>query len=562
MSPLGTPDTASLVISLILAILSILLAVLFCWYYGAFRFPVYISIPIVAVCALTSIQLLSVLPVDATNAISQGVAYSSAVIDWCGFVIYWLLVFMVWVAMPLLFAAGLYRRSANPFMSLVRRNYGWFILCFVCWLICVVVVAATHSSFSWRNFIDSAITASHLIGMVYLCAFLGHSLFELPRQAFICANPKRRLKVLLNSLNILAEETSQSTRNGWAVLQACRRLCELTSHTRLNEGVARRAEERAAELDRLTRIHSLPRFFYESSKPTEPYNGLERRDMRHADSASLEEFLYMCDCCVRELESGYRNIGAMVDGIEPTMEMFVHHSKGRSFAKSDKILRYVLAGGITTMSVLICWAQASLIFGASRYGSCYILAYLAVAPWIRQILILLPLVAFIMYVSGWSLTKMKMGRRCYRFAPHGTDEAAFFWWAVHCGRLASALVGNFVVLVNWDSDTSESVTRLWQSIYKGMEKFPGAVASSQFVLIAMFVVMILVAVHVWEMAVEALHCPNLHFDTEDISMREMGQGMEVVRSIKPRLAALIDTEELRSVAQDGPLLSTLATVIY
>jgi hypothetical protein len=469
---------------------------------------------------------------------------------------------MVWVAMPLLFGAALYRRSGHAFGALFRRNYGWFLVCFVCWLICVVVVAATQSSFSWGNFVDSAITASHLIGMVYLCVFLGHSLFELPRQTFICADPKRRLKVLLNSLNILAEETSQSARNGWAALQACQRMCDSASHTRLSEGVVRRAEERAGQLDPLTRARSVPGFFYESSKPTEPYSALERRDMRHADAAYLEEFLDMCDSCVRELESGYRNIRAMVDGIEPAMEMFVHHSKGRSFAKSDKVLRYVLAGGITTMSVLICWAEASLIFGASRYGSCAILANLAVATWIRQVLIMLPLIAYVMYVSGWSLTKMKNGRKCYRFVPHGTDEAAFFWWAVHCGRLASALVGNFIVLVNWDSDTGESVTRLWQSIYKGMEKFPGAIASSQFVLIAMFVVMILVAVHVWEMAVEALHCPNFHFDTEDISMREMGQGLEVVRSIKPRLASLIDTEELKSVAQDGPLLSTLASVIY
>jgi hypothetical protein len=387
--------------------------------------------------------------------------------------------------------------------------------------------------------------------------FLGHGLFELPRQVFISADPRRRLKVQLNALNILAEETARAAANAWIALQACRKLCESSAHTRLNADVVHLAEERAHQLEPLSRIHTLPRFFYESQKAQEPYISLCRRDLRYADSATVEEFLALCDNCVVDLESGYHNITAMIDVVEPTMQMVVHHSKGRTFARADKILRILLAIVMILLNLVIGWSEIVVIFNEQRYGGVALLAKLAIITPVKQLFIIAPFVGYVIFVCGWSLSKMKMGRQAYRFVPHATNEKALFWWTVHVTRLASALAGNLILAADAKEDSI-----FWKSVFTHLEKFPGATQFDQFIVIGVFVVLILVAVHVWEMGVEAVHCSRLHFDTEDVSMREMGQGMEIARSLRPRLATLIETDEVKSMAQDGPLLSTLQSAIY
>ena len=89
--------------------------------------------------------------------------------------------------------------------------------------------------------------------------------------------------------------------------------------------------------------------------------------------------------------------------------------------------------------------------------------------------------------------------------------------------------------------------------------FIGNTMYSTYMPACMFVMMILFAFYVWDKLLDAIGVQKFHFETDEPPISEVGRGLELMRSMRPDLAHLMDSESIRSIGGDAPMLSTFST---
>ena len=536
--------------------LSIIVSFLFLWYWGTFRYPPYVYLSMILILISTMVQLFGVLPYDIELSLDgDKPAIVATVMNIVVRVCYWSGFMLAWFIMPFFVCAFMYRYAitkARAYWFSIRYNILWYVAAAI-WCTFWLIIMIVTSGFQLKNLQPFCIAMTNAYGLTLLVFFLGHGLVELPRQILKSADPIKRLKTLLNALNVYAEESAQAFVNAECAVEGCLQLRD-TLDPKLTSLIMGPLEKRQDDLQEQRRWRRLPEFYYDMKSPEKAYAGMPRQSFRDAKVTEVENFLYLCDDCVNSLDEFNFDIEASVNEAEQAMKDAISYSKKECKAYMKRMWKTGLGIFVILFNTVICWGEVALMIGKPEYGPFYLLSHLKLDSMIVMLCITAPVISYMVFVGGWSVTKMRLGKKFYRFVPHHTNENSMYYWNLAMARLGAAIVYHYVLQIKAEgTETFKVYGEMKYVIFFGSDEY------NKYMPIMMFVMMILVAFHFWEKLLDMCGVQKFHFDTDEMTIRESGRGLEIIRCVRPDLSHLMEEEPIRSIGGDAPLLSSLST---
>ena len=534
--------------------ISIIVTFLFLWYWGTFRYPCYVSMSMVMILISTLVQLFGVLPYDITLSLDGNkpeivAKVMNIVVRAC----YWTGFFMAWFIMPFFVCAFIYRYAitkARAYWLSMRYNFLWYVAASIFCTTVLLIMVFTSGFNLIRDFQPFCIAMTNAYGLTLLVFFFGHGLVELPRQLLKAANPVTRLKSLLNALNVYGEECAQATVNADCAMDGCIRLQEQLDPS-LRPLINGPLEKRQRDLENQTRIQILPDRFSRMKSPEKAYAEMRRQDFTGAKVPEIENFLYLCDDCVNSLDEFGYDIEATSAEVEQAIKDVISYSNKECKAYMKRALKTGLGILVILFNTVICWGEVALMVGKQEYGPFYLLSHLNVDPLVIMLAVTTPVISYMVFVGGWSVTRMRLGKKFYRFVPHHTNENSMYYWNLAMARLGAAIVYHYILQIKAEhTETFKVYGEMKYVIFFGSDVY------NRYMPIMMFVMMGLVAFHIWEKMLDLCGVQKFHFNTDEMTISEAGQGLEIVRSVRPELGGLMDHEAIRSIGGTTPLLSS------
>lgn len=503
----------------------------------------------------TFVQLFAVVPYDVMSRTQTVSSELKDIFDIVIRVCYWTITGVSWIVMPLIVCACLYRNSltkARAYWHMIKDNFVWYILAALFCVACLITMYFT-AEFSLENIEPLCMAMTNACGLVIMIFFLGHGLVELPRQIFTRADPKRRLRAMLSTLHAAAEEAAQATVNSTCAAEGCIQLRD-TMDKELEPLLLGPLERRQNALARTSRVRVLPEYCYDMKGPSMGYSGMPRQNFRRSTVGEIEEFLFMCDECVNVADEFNFQIDSAVVELETVMNEVIAYSKHEASAILRKVAWIMFGVLIIVLNCVVCWSELAFVIGLVEYGPFYLISECDIHPMVILSVITPLIVAYVTVVTGWSVSKVRLSKTFDRFAPCRTSEAAMYFWVCAIARVSCTFAYHYMLQLNaTDTETYRLYVRMKDVLFLGNDIYntymPGC----------MFVMMILFAFRVWDKLLDAIGVQKFHFHTDEPPIKEVGRGLEIVRSMRPDLAQVFDAEPIRVIGGDAPMLSTFST---
>jgi hypothetical protein len=557
-----------------MCIVSITIIVVFLWYWGTFRYPFYVWFSIVATMGITFFQTFGIFPYDITTALTNTTTPAMQnVIWWCAQSNYWCGFAMGWVIMPVFVITFQYRYAitwARSFYYSIRFNIIWYLVAGAVCLAGLIALLVQQLKAGKRpgltDLVHLCIALTNGYGMILLMSGLGHGLVEFPRQMWKMADPGRKLRTLLDWLNMFAENSGQGSVNGRAVLEACNQ-ARATMSTQVREVIMPHLEWRQTRIEEQCRIRTLPESFYRMN-PDDSFTEWSTKDFGQSTVEDLENLLAKCDDVITQMDDHYWMVDAKITEAVCTMRWLIDWTNGKFLARLRSFGRYLGAMAVIIIHLVIAWWEVMLMPSfldkwkwTIWYGPWYILvnnwAKPNLSPSVFMLFVITPIISYMVFVGGWITSYLWLGRQFYRFVPHHTNENTAYYWNLVQARLGEALIYHFLLQLGGRDEVGEVETF---KVYGQMDEVVFIGNEYNFLMpIGSLVIAIIVLLRLWQRCTMALGCRTIHIHPEDFSVREFETSFQIIRSVRHDCAPLLDHPVIRALVREVPLLSPTAS---
>jgi hypothetical protein len=547
----------------LMAALGITVVVVFLWYWGTFRYPVFVWVSILITMGITYFQSFGVFPYDIATTIT-GHNTTAAVTDtvyWLATADYWGGFFMGWWWMPLFVFTHQYRYGTTwrkSFWYSLRFNIIWYL---VAGVICGagLLMIIIRDGFHLDSIVALCIALCNGYGLILLMSALGHGLIELPRQIWKMSSPERKLKTCLDWLNLDAEASAQASVNGLALIDACNQ-ARRTMSPKVSEEILPCLEPRQVQLEEQSRLQSLPVRWY-NVKPEEVYTAGANIDYGPLTVEDLElKILALCDEINSQMEDYYWDVDYWISEAEKTMRWMVEWHEGKVLARLKTYVRYVLVAFLVILHGVICWGEVCLIPTFKKewewmieYGPWYILCSYVKENWDPVLIMVgfvIPIIGYFIFLGSWLSTYLHMGKQFYRFIPHHANENTVYYFNLCQSRISCALIYHFLLQIGdhgQDTETFKVYGKMSQVAFIG-DKF------NELMPIGTFVVMFIIIFRLWQRCMAGLGCKQIHISPDDMTAAELRDGFDIIRCARHDLSELLNHEVIKGILAESPML--------
>jgi hypothetical protein len=540
------------IIAIIMAVLALVASVLILRFWGIFRFPFYVWFTIMLTMMTAMFETFGVLPYDISTSMTGRTDPSiSSILSGCANGCYWVGFLMGWFIMPLFVCTFMYRYATSfkrAFYYSLRYNIVWYIIAgIICGGGLIALIAL--KLFNLRNLVSLCISLTNSYGTLLVVMGLGNAIIEMPRQLFKFASPTRKLRTLLNRLNMIADCSAEASVNAKECVDVCYR-CRQTMNPEFQDEVLPVFTPRLTKLEEQCHNRVLPSHLYER-KPNPKLTELANKNYSAAPIDDFETVMYWADDCLTAMDEFYFDVDAVATECEASMRLFIADKSGDFKPRVRSLLMYALWGVLVFFNLCICWGELTLVIGHVEYGPFHFLGHLDLGSFSLMMFVVTPVILYVVFLGAWAMTWVHAGKQFYRFVPHHTNENTVYYWNLAFSRLSCASIYNLLLQM----DAIDCQTFLVYGHMDDIWAFGLMGWYNRLMPALMFLVMLLVATNCYPKCAEALDCITMHVNPEDFSVGEITASLEILRAVRPDLADLIEHPMIRGLGMESPLLS-------
>jgi hypothetical protein len=360
-------------------------------------------------------ETFGVLPYDiATSMAGRTDPTISTVLSWCATMCYWVGFLRGWYIMPVFVCTFMYRYATTfkrAFRYSVRFNILWYVAALIIIVIGLAALMALHL-FNLKNLVSLCISLTNSYGTILVILGLGNATVELPRQWFKMASPERKLRTLLNRLNLMADRSAEASVDSRECVELCYR-CRQTMNPELEAEVLPVFSPRLAKLEEQCHHRVLPSHLY-TRKPNPSITELIRKDYSTAPLEDVETVMSWADDCLTAMDEFYYDVNLVTGECEDAMRLFISYKSGAILPKVRSFFMYVVWIILIVANLMICWGELTLALQWEEWGPFYFLGHLGMSTFVQMIFILTPIITYLVFLGGWAMTWVHAGKQFYR----------------------------------------------------------------------------------------------------------------------------------------------------
>jgi len=446
---------------------------------------------------------------------------------------YWVSFVLTWIFVPLAVSYLGYSHTISVkhrIWMTIRENlifYGVALLIIVLGL--TFLLSANKISF--KSIFPLVIALGNGYGLLVLCLLLGYGFISLPRALWNYSNPSFRYKKHLSDMFRETQKCSFIVADAEAAIHYYEIAKESIPYAH-KEMFKSMTDQRMVQMNTLKAEIPIPDRFFTSKATNKKMDKVRGIKWNNVSPSELEDFFCLLDTTSYSLKQ-------MTTFILDTSKDAVNalHQMKQLSQKSQKSFSFykILSIFVSTFVAICYWGELSLVFKRD-ISPFYLLSHLKVSPLVGQMLITFPILSFMLFIGGWSLTKVQLGS-FFRFIKGATNANTFNYWALILCRLGPTIAYHYLLQIGAKKTEFNSVMGVMdQVIFVGTSW--NYVSPVLLIMCSLFVYF-----DVWDNVIGCLGFGSLAFDSV-LSQNDLEIAESVLKDINPEAVELLTNKGL------------------